>query len=79
MDWKPIETAPRDGTRIVITDGRWVDISRYVVSERIENGKAVYRHEGWTASMSALGMRPDPTHWLPMPALPAPKSFADAA
>lgn len=63
--WQPIETAPRDGTvillcrvhpnpdvRIAVSDGQWLETS---------NG-----HWDWVWPY----IRKEPTHWMPLPAAP---------
>lgn len=60
-EWKPISTAPRDGTDILITDKD--DIS------------VVYWNKYYWAIVCCGGWDPDnefyyPTHWMPLPALP---------
>jgi hypothetical protein len=30
MKWQPIETAPRDLTRIIATDGKYVEVCSYI-------------------------------------------------
>jgi len=63
MDWQPIETAPRDGTLILIAGGTFfgVDI-------------AAWRRDGWCGGYGAEydgEYWHKPTHWMPLP--PPPK------
>jgi hypothetical protein len=61
MDWRPIETAPKDGTRILIAtplDG--------VMSSEFFGG--LWQNIPWRREGAARGQ---PTHWMPLP--PAPK------
>ena len=72
MDWQPIETAPRDGTPILIfdptksshdqIDGLRFDDARYAIGYwRVwkENGEWM-----WGNRNSAYN---SPTHWMPLP------------
>jgi hypothetical protein len=70
--WQPIETAPRDGTTVLVNDTTpgytpWV-AAMYIESK--EWSGWAYDDEA-TADSNPLG--PNPTHWIP---LPAPTAFA---
>lgn len=62
--WRPIVTAPRDGTLILVAVKH---IGCDVVS---------WWGAGWRETTNGLALRDDPTHWQPLPAPPkteAPK------
>lgn len=59
--WMPIETAPKDGTRVLVAEsGLWMTCARYwpCNSYWIED------------AASGLKLNP-PTHWMPAPAFPS--------
>ena len=61
--WQPIETAPKDGTRIIVvseTGSVWCGV---YWEKRPRAG------ERWTSFIGPL--RFDPTHWMPLPKAPA--------
>ena len=70
MEWMPIESAPKDGSAIVLSNGGGVWVGKY---------KPVY-HTGfvpsdpWFSIMlthSYMGVAPNnPTHWQPLPPPP---------
>ena len=63
-DWQPIETAPRDGTRIMVSDGQniWFDSQRVGKHAGPSNmGMPTTGHE-----FSRSGGK-YPTHWRPLP------------
>lgn len=69
QEWQPIETAPRDGTRILA----WFDhLPHPVISWFIRRGKKSGKWSscgiGYSASFS---LDVEPTHWKPLP--PPPK------
>ena len=83
MDWQPIETAPRDGTKILIWDDGdtgfgWV-VGRYELrdgwapigstTDMMKVGRI-----GWhVAAQHSLGLYQlikNPAHWMPLPAPP---------
>lgn len=82
MKWKPIETAPRDATAILVMRDIWPGAK----SGRAENcnGHNTYVAEWWTNDPPASGGRwvcymdeiydppcpIDPTHWMPLPPPP---------
>lgn len=63
-DWHPIDSAPIDGTRMLVahpewTDGPWI-------------GVWSVRDAAWLPDHSNEGpFWPQPTHWMPLPDLPA--------
>ena len=63
--WRPIESAPKDGTVIILG---------YLPNPRID--RHVYEgkwHElqGWWTSVNGFMVHNDATHWMPLPAAPA--------
>lgn len=65
QDWQPIETAPRDGSRVLLATDGDVTSGQFISGEwcladwaRDEQGASFW-----------LG---DPTHWMPLPDPPPP-------
>lgn len=83
-EWQPIETAPKDGTWILLTGG---NIEEWDVDEEVTNNPPIvtarfYRIEWWGSDLFDWYIAPydsgllhisyeNPTHWMPLPALPA--------
>lgn len=71
--WQPIDTAPKDGTDVLLflpTYKRQVWLGHYSVRETFSHGKLEYRHEEWSLSLAYCTDKPEPTHWMPVPAGP---------
>lgn len=77
--WKPIESAPKDGTAILLTNGKDVAEGHWYFEEggttehRDLDGRYIDQtesdgYDGWLDWDG--GMQPDPTHWMPLPAPP---------
>jgi hypothetical protein len=63
MRWRPIETAPKDGSSILAI-WRWGD--------NPDNGAETHMVVRWCGWWDAQGFtQPEPTHWMPLP--PAPE------
>jgi hypothetical protein len=70
--WQPIESAPKDGTYVLVTNGvaqaSWV--AKFV-------GERAFIENPWMSMMLNLWHSPVryfstiPTHWMPLPAPPA--------
>lgn len=85
--WRPIDTAPKDGTRIIIRatmdytpetlavrpdlDRNWIDVVRWGVHNTDGDQSWVDDDSDWSCS--------DPTHWMPLPAPPADERVTDIA
>ncbi len=75
MEWQPIETAPRDGTEIIVG----VDIASVWIVRNARFVKATNWTpqepddvDGWWAQRNSVTQEHldgiyEPTHWLPMP------------
>lgn len=81
MDWQPIETAPKDGTRIDVwvrggyrlPDVAWSSsLSGWGRKERRGRGK-----NSFTVNIVRTG--DDTTHWMPLPAPPTSSTGAAGA
>ncbi len=59
-DWQPIETAPKDGTAILVWDGVSVRVVTYMHDD--EHGEAVWFPDGMPFVRAS--------HWMPLPAPP---------
>lgn len=56
-DWQPIETAPKDGTRVLV-NSHWMDAT----GKRLGVEIAHWREEGYWQCLER-----QPTHWMPLP------------
>ena len=71
-EWQPIETAPKDGTEVLLWGRYWSDsqglFSRPHVGSYVEN------LERWQVGVSHhdYRFRVRPTHWMPLPPPPGP-------
>ena len=78
MIWQPIETAPRDGTEILLSNGFVVAQGAYLYDEggirehRDLDGNYIGQDEsdGYDGWVDFSGGMPDPTHWMPLPPPP---------
>lgn len=73
MKWEPIETAPKDGTSVLL--GYLDKSGRFAVkSARFELITAFPRKEGpwsaWVCTMDPCLVCQRATHWMPLPAPP---------
>lgn len=72
MEWRDMESAPKDGSEVLIAVNGRPLISHYRVSEHIVNGKSSSRFEGWFMPFAySFSDPPEPTHWSPIPDIPA--------
>ena len=78
MEWQPIETAPKDGTKMLVyrpsaNPGATVTISFYK-----EDGNAKKPRPYWAITMSTWNVVEqrlwEPTHWMPLPKPPTQDS-----
>lgn len=70
-EWQPIETAPKDGSMVLLSDGTYVDAGFY------HDGSACYGHRGGAGFFceedrgNLLTASNFPaTHWMPLPQPP---------
>lgn len=66
--WRPIGTAPKDGSALLITDGENIEVCEWECNPYLEDGGrwqgTYYDGYGFTYNNG------EPTHWMPLPELP---------
>jgi hypothetical protein len=67
--WQPIETAPKDGTYVLLTDGQVWDVAAWLRANLLPSSSA------WVARFGCMVMF-KPTHWHALPELPTAESGA---
>lgn len=78
MRWQPIETAPRDGTRILLCEGEHVGTGLFSAWQRHPDGTVIGLEESsrefpdeyqdtWEWSPSDGPSHASPSHWMPLP------------
>jgi hypothetical protein len=70
--WRPIETAPKDGTRVLLGSPEMdAEIAGWAPHTGDKQGRGA-----WDRGDGSWVYNPDPTHWMPLPprpgALPSP-------
>lgn len=68
--WMPIETAPKDGTFIMVLRGQWMAIAWW--------GKTINGHMAWCHDAGFFPSWDLPTHYRPKPLTPAEEAELDA-
>lgn len=71
--WQPIATAPRDGTELLLSNGKRVWVGYWLEEAVYSFGKLVRERNGWRSYLA-----PEPTLWMPIPALPLETDQAGA-
>lgn len=71
MEWQPIDTAPKDGTFIILGGGMWGDeelaaAKRVMIARWLNDEWMVCVAEGGYSCFPIIG----PTHWMPVPQQP---------
>lgn len=67
--WMPIESAPKDGYRILVSNPEWEDTE----------GVSVYWADDlWRINDNDFDFMPDATHWMPIPKLAPPNHQPEA-
>lgn len=69
MDWRPIETAPKDGTPVLMFYPKLFGMERWSIrywatGEWFVGGKTIT--EGWSDHYRQLRLHTEPTHWKPL-------------
>lgn len=67
-DWRPIEVAPTDGTKVLVANRscQWVGSFRFPT-----RGEPQYESHYEREWRDGSGHWASPTHWMPLPELPA--------
>jgi hypothetical protein len=70
--WQPIETAPRDSSIFIVTDGSFSSPASYVAGRwRFWDETCVDETSGNVTGILNFWIAPHgPTHWMPLPAPP---------
>lgn len=64
-NWQPIETAPKDGTRVLL----WSRGFLPMLGAWLEHTGMAYQKPAWWSNN--VPIIPQPTHWFPIPTPPA--------
>ena len=72
-DWKPIDTAPKDGTKILLYEDGIIE-GYFEVNEKYIKDHKAWGGEGYWKSLwtpehgcGCCGDDNEPTHWMPLP------------
>jgi hypothetical protein len=75
--WQPIETAPRDGTEILVFGGEWEGEATGKTAE-VEDERHIVGWDGETWKIADtdyyIAWINNPTHWMPLPTRPEVQS-----
>ena len=71
-DWRPIETAPKDGTSVLVAwkDWRSVDIVSWYQAVDTDDGQPGWMLRRGHFRLGSVGADPEPSFWMPIPAKP---------
>lgn len=74
MDWQPIETAPKDGTQLLLWSNgycRKVEIGSFRPDDGFAGDDPLWLDNSYDDFSCGYASRPlRPTHWMPLPKAP---------
>jgi hypothetical protein len=77
--WQPIETAPRDGTEVLLADARGgIWIAGWRDEQHFSHGKLVREATGFTWHPDYCSRSGAPIFWAPIPPYPGSEVTGDA-
>lgn len=68
MEWKPIESAPRDGTHVIVRGKLWPEVGPELPVAAVEANWDGREWKPVAQTYYSLGV--DAAHWVPLPAPP---------
>lgn len=72
MEWKPINTIPKDGTRVLLFDGAEIMFGSYTEGYRRVGEKRICDEHirGEAQGYDGCSEEVSATHWMPLPEAP---------
>lgn len=64
MEWQPVETAPTDGTDVIVADPDRLSAEWHIFTARCVDGR------WFRSNIASLPSTVRPTHWMPLPEPP---------
>jgi len=78
--WRPIESAPKDGTEYLCTDGKYIEIGLYDYGYEIRNnGDYMAGGYGSNYETGKGNLYAAPTRWMPLPHPPMIAAASEAS
>ena len=74
LEWQPIETAPKDGTRLILLRGKGVVCGYWNDDKYIQKSQPYWSHDQERIWGVRDAKTNQPTHWMPLPAPPSAAS-----
>ena len=71
-DWQPIDTAPKDGTAVLVYPGTWSDRSASIAKWKSEKPRPYWSRDDDLGRVT-LSRERQTTHWMPLPPPPQDK------
>lgn len=65
--WQPIDTAPKDGTRVLLGAPQHVAGAKWLDMQRVEYGVVTQDLSYWQIEGFDWPIGVQPTHWMPLP------------
>jgi hypothetical protein len=76
MEWQPIETAPKDGTRVLLhrpsAAASWAQlvIGSFCLDQHAKRPRPYWKHDKERLEGVRQTRGEQPTHWMPLPSPP---------
>ena len=69
-EWQPMESAPKDGTRMLVTDGDQMEVCEWGQTALVDSPYCIGWRYGCGDDYSCYDEIHNPTHWMALPPMP---------